>query len=69
MYQTTRSSIINKFDQGLWFLQNSPIYMTISNYLNIVLVFDAKLKLKNSKWLNLFLKDNMHRNFLAVVLF
>ena len=45
------------------------IYMTISNYLNIVLVFDAKLKLQNSKWLNLFLKDNMHRNFLAVVLF
>ena len=43
--------------------------MTISNYLNIVLVFDAKLKLQNSKWLNLFLKDNMHRNFLAVVLF
>ena len=28
--------------------------MTISNYLNIVLVLDAKLKLQNSKWLTFF---------------
>ena len=36
--------------------------MTVSNYFNIVLVLDAKLKLQNSKWLNLFWKDNMHRD-------
>lgn len=30
------------------------LYVTTSNYLNIVLVLDAKLKLQNSKWLNFF---------------